>query len=56
MQQVFTIILALVFLHERIDLTIFTGIVLAIIGAYMLSWEQKLAKSENGTTIKDSSL
>jgi drug/metabolite transporter (DMT)-like permease len=56
MQQVFTIILALVFLHERIDLTIFSGIVLAIIGAYMLSWEQKLAKSENGTTIKDSSL
>jgi len=56
MQQVFTIILALVFLHERIDLTIFTGIVLAILGAYLLLWEQKIAKSENGTNIKDSSL
>jgi drug/metabolite transporter (DMT)-like permease len=56
MQQVFTIILALVFLHERIDLTIFTGIVLAILGAYLLLWEQKFAKSENGTNIKDSSL
>lgn len=56
MQQVFTIILALVFLHERINLTIFTGIVLAILGAYLLLWEQKFAKSENGTNIKDSSL
>ena len=55
MQQVFTIILALVFLHERIDLTIFMGISLAIIGSYLLLWEKKFTKSEEGTSIENSS-
>ena len=56
LQQVFTIILALVFLNERIDMTIFAGIVLAIIGAYLLLCEQKTVIPENGKNTKDSLL
>jgi len=31
-------------------------LVYKILGAYLLLWEQKIAKSENGINIKDSSL
>jgi uncharacterized membrane protein len=56
LQQVFTIVLALVFLKERIYLAAFTGMLLAIFGSFLLSWEQKFVKSINGTLIKKSSL
>ena len=46
MQQVFTIFMALVFLKERIYLAALTGIVLAIFGSFLLSWEQQLLKSK----------
>lgn len=55
LQQVFTIVLALGFLHERIDLTVFTGIVLAIFGAFLLSWERKTAESKDDSIIKSTS-
>lgn len=49
LQQVFTVAIALAFLNERIDLAIFTGIALAIFGAFLLTWEKKIAESESGT-------
>jgi drug/metabolite transporter (DMT)-like permease len=53
LQQVFTIILALIFLKERIYLTALTGIILAIFGSFLLSWEKKLVKSTNGTIMNE---
>ena len=47
LQQVFTVSLALVFLNERINLISFTGIVMAIIGTYLLSTGQRIIKSKN---------
>jgi drug/metabolite transporter (DMT)-like permease len=47
LQQVFTVSLALVFLNERINLISFTGIVMAILGTYLLSTGQRTIKSKN---------
>lgn len=56
LQQVFTILLALIFLKEKIHLAAFAGIVLAIFGALLLSWEHKIVKSNNGAFIKNFTL
>jgi drug/metabolite transporter (DMT)-like permease len=47
LQQVFTVSLALVFLNERINLISFTGIVMAILGTYLLSTGRRIIKSKN---------
>jgi drug/metabolite transporter (DMT)-like permease len=47
LQQVFTVFLALVFLNERINLISFTGIVMAILGTYLLSTGPRIIKSKN---------
>jgi drug/metabolite transporter (DMT)-like permease len=47
LQQVFTVSLALVFLNERINMISFTGIVMAILGTYLLSTGQRIIKSKN---------
>lgn len=54
LQQVFTIVLALVFLKERIYLAAITGMVLAIFGSFLLSWEQKIIKPPNRIFIRTS--
>jgi drug/metabolite transporter (DMT)-like permease len=41
LQQLFTVIMAIIFLNERIDLTILCGISLAVGGSYLLSVEKK---------------
>lgn len=41
LQQAFTVFMAIIFLGERIDLTIFSGIIMAICGSYLLSVEKK---------------
>jgi drug/metabolite transporter (DMT)-like permease len=46
LQQVFTVSLALVLLNERINLISFTGIVMAILGTYLLSTGQRVIKSK----------
>jgi len=42
LQQVFTVFIAIILLNERIDLVIFCGIILAICGSYLLSFEKKI--------------
>ncbi len=51
LQQVFTVSLALVFLKERINLISFIGIVMAILGTYLLSTGQRIVKSENNLNV-----
>ncbi len=52
LQQVFTVIMAIIILKERIDLVIFCGIIMAICGSYLLSVESKKL-SGNGALIQD---
>jgi uncharacterized membrane protein len=41
LQQLFTIVFAVIILNERLDLASCFGIVLAILGAFLLSFDQK---------------
>jgi uncharacterized membrane protein len=44
LQQACTIVLAVIFLNEKLEWTGFSGIILAILGAFLLSMEQKEQK------------